>query len=249
MESGQYADVRERCLPGNDWFVTRMIAIACICATLAASPYGCSWPGRPCQDPTIVAVVPAQGNPWWLSYECYWKCSDINVSPEGLLTLGDWDPFPESMHVAPAPEAMIAVADRVLMVADGKAHLLSPEDDELTAHRIGDCPRDVRQMTVVPGANSLGGVSLAILAGGEYEDQRLRGAEIYAATIKGDQLRFESSGYDSSWNPWLLRGGSMGDQQVLFVGAFKKAHFDQAERKRPQLFGVVCSEPVSMRPL
>ena len=110
MESGQYADVRERCLPGNDWFVTRMIAIACICATLAASPYGCSWPGRPCQDPTIVAVVPAQGNPWWLSYECYWKCSDINVSPEGLLTLGDWDPFPESMHVAPAPEAMIAVA-------------------------------------------------------------------------------------------------------------------------------------------
>ena len=173
----------------------------------------------------LVTIVPPAGNPWWLSYECYWKGSDIEVSAErGCLSRGDWDAFPEFMHVAPVAEVMVAAGERVLIAAKGKAYVLNCEGDELAAQQVGRCPRDVRQMTVIPAERSSDAVSLAILVGGEYQDRRLKRAEIFLATLKGEQLQVQPSGYNPSWHPWRLRAGKMGGHTVLLVGALKAAH-------------------------
>jgi len=217
---------------------------------IAAAVAGCGWLApSACRKPILVAVVPEEGSAWWLSYECFWWGDDIVVSADGYLTTGDWSSFPQSCHVAPAPEAMVAVGDRVLMAAGGKAYVLSREGDELAAQQVGQCPQDVRQMTVIPAAGAADAVSLAILAGGQYEESRLKRADIFLATLKDGRLEVEPSGYNPSWHPWLLQAGKMGGHTVLFVGALKAAHFDDRERNRPQLFEIVSTEPLLMRPM
>ncbi len=197
----------------------------------------------------LLALVPVQGNPWWLSYDGLWRGGEVAVAADGRLTAGDWSSFPESCHIAPVPEAMVAVGDRVLMAAEGQAYVLSRAGQALAAQQVGSCPRDVRQMVVIPAESSPDAVSLAILAGGEYEDGRLTRAGIFLATLKGERLQVEPSGYNTSWHPWLLQAGKMAGRMVLFVGALKAAHFDDRERKRPQLFELLSTAPLLMRPM
>jgi len=144
---------------------------------------------------------------------------------------------------------MVPVGDKVLVAAKGRAYLVSRDGKDLTAQDVGACPRDIRQMTVISAVNATGSVSLAILAGGEYEEGRLKRAEIFLATLEDGHIEVKPSGYDSTWHPWLLEAGKMGGRPVLFVGALKAVHFDQREANRPQLFEIVSTEPLLMRPM
>ncbi len=162
---------------------------------LVAVVVGCGWlEVPPCRDPILVAVVPEVGNPWWLSYECFWWGDDIVVSAEGHLTTGDWSSFPQSCHVAPVPEAMVAVGDRVLMAAEGQAYVLSRAGEALAAEQVGACPQDVRQMVVIPPTSSGDAVGVAILAGGQYQDGQLTRAGIFLATLKGGLVYYDWRG-------------------------------------------------------